>query len=450
MKNFFHNIDNLIVQKDFWSITGWLFSEESQVRSAELRFTGRSRTVSQSISCGEYREDVDARYRRGHISRHSGIFGIGAVPFRSIRRIELVATFSDGTLVTLDVTRHSNLLRRVVGRFRQRGLLGIDLIRRGRVAELSYRSARLLTRWVGRAKSQLRQHMPGPVPGSKNAVLVVDHAMGGGANAFSARMIGKLVEAGRSVYVLRFSIGELRCLVEEKGGGGRRSRVSYFPTDAALSWLARSRFSEVHVNNLVSMPYVPRMLNVLAEKRSKQGSRLQFYFHDYHSICPSFTLVDHTKSFCGVPDTDVCNHACMPHHQQALFRFANADDIDGWRSGWRAFLDHCDEIRFFSEASFEIFTSVHDGIDENRICIAPHDDSYTAPLKAPTLKSHSIPVIGIIGTIDEAKGAQVVQELVDYIESNRIRARVVVFGSIAANIDRDFVHVTGPYRLTNL
>ncbi len=450
MSDIIYNIDRLMIRNDFWMISGWAVCTKTEIQSAEIFFTNDRRSVSQKVTYGEYREDVSARFKRSDYALNSGIFGLGPTPLKSFKMIELVVTFADGTETRLDITGYANPVSRILGRFRLRGKMAAHLLRRGRFAELWQRTARICARTARKAILKLQRQAPNPVLNSEGAVLILDHAMGGGANAFSARLIQDMAERGRAVYILRFSVSELRFTIEKVGGQSGKLGMSYVAGNKALKWLRCSNFAEIHVNNLVSLPYIKNILDQLIEKSSNKNCVLKFYFHDFHSLCPSFTLMDYQDKFCGVPSVGLCNKHCMKEHQAALFLFAGADDLAVWRTNWRAFLDQCDEIRFFSHSSYEIFRSVHKTIDESRILVAPHDDAYTTVLKSPALIEQPIPTIGIFGTIDEAKGARVVEQLVDYIEANQIRARVVVFGSIAANIGRKFVHVTGPYKLTNL
>lgn len=65
----------------------------------------------------------------------------------------------------------------------------------------------------------------------------------------------------------------------------------------------------------------------------------------------------------------------------------------------------------------------------------PHNISgrYTK-IYNPNIKNDKT-IIGILGGINEAKGANIIKELVDYVDNNKLNAKIVVIGQISIPIN---------------
>jgi len=103
-----------------------------------------------------------------------------------------------------------------------------------------------------------------------------------------------------------------------------------------------------------------------------------------------------------------------------------------------------DEILCFSNSSKDIFLKAYpDSIE--KIIVKPHDISGRyEKIYNPNNTSEMI-TIGILGGINEAKGAGIVKDLVSHIDNNKINAKVIVIGQISIPINSKSFKVTGRY-----
>ena len=274
-------------------------------------------------------------------------------------------------------------------------------------------------------------------------LLVVDHAMGGGANRYRNQRLGDALAGGERVALLTYHLTYRRYRLEIPVGD---ALVTVAAGDlAGVSQLLRVLApATVLLNNLASYPDVPGMAALV---RERFAGRVEFPLHDYLAICPSFTLLDDGGRFCGVPARERCR-ACLPAAQLPLPTRHVRRDIDGWRDAWFGLLADTERVVAFSDSSRDLLLRAYPALAERAIEVRPHRVDYLPAATATPARGATLH-IGVVGEISVAKGAAVVAGLARALARRPGGTRLTVIGTVdrafAAGIDQ-----TGRYRTADL
>lgn len=274
------------------------------------------------------------------------------------------------------------------------------------------------------------------------AVLVVDHAMGGGAGQYRKDLTAEWSAGGRPVILALIERGTLSVEVVGIAGG----RVEHFPGTPFADLVAAAPLlavREVFVNSVVSAGDPLALIDAAAEIKAKTGARIRVACHEYYPICPSYTLLDGADGYCGLPHIETCR-ACLPAHGGPQLRHTpDGVEIGAWRKAWDRFLaGPCDEILCFSESSAALYARTFPAAAD-RIVVRPHRISHvtrTADLQ-PGKGLH----VGVLGAIAPIKGAEVVRGLARLMAERGDGSRITVVGTIHGDLDPRAATVTGPY-----
>lgn len=217
-----------------------------------------------------------------------------------------------------------------------------------------------------------------------------------------------------------------------------------------LDVLSLFKFDEIFINSFVSYPSISDMVKVTIALSQKNKAKVIVPIHDFFPICPSYTLLNEKMVYCGVPsDHSVCDK-CLAYSRGEFKTFETETNIEIWRSTWQKLLDSAEEILCFSNSSKEIFAKAYPQYID-KVIIKPHDISSRYVKIYDSSKKQNKQVIGVLGGINEAKGAKVVKNLVEYIQTNNLNAKVVLIGQISNAIEEsEYFHCTGRYKLQEL
>ena len=127
-----------------------------------------------------------------------------------------------------------------------------------------------------------------------------------------------------------------------------------------------------------------------------------------------------------------------------------AVDIYAWRREWGTLLELSDTIICFSNSSKELLLRAYKELDRDKIEITPHQVSPLDPVTPPLKANKSYTTIGILGAINQAKGAEVIEELARTIDARNLPIKIVLIGEISKNISSDSFLVTGRYQREDL
>lgn len=144
---------------------------------------------------------------------------------------------------------------------------------------------------------------------------------------------------------------------------------------------------------------------------------LEICIHDFFPVSPSWNLLDASGRFDGVPDVSTTDTA---HSLPALHGHAPVSHAE-WRARWSKLFSLAQRVIVFSESSDQLIKIAYPHAAPKTV-IRPHK---LANLPDPVPRQGT--VVGILGSLNEAKGAGVVQRLANTDFSAR---KFVVLGEI--------------------
>jgi len=177
--------------------------------------------------------------------------------------------------------------------------------------------------------------------------------------------------------------------------------------------------------------------------------KLTVPIHDFFPVCPNYTLLDETMTYCGIPDdSEKCNR-CLEQNKGEFKIFETETSVKNWRDTWNELFHITDTMLCFSNSSKDIFLKAYPAYEE-KVSVIPHDISGRYTKMYQKDESNQEIRIGILGGINEAKGALVIENLVKHIEKNALNAKVILIGQISIPITSPYFEVTGHYDRTKL
>jgi len=280
------------------------------------------------------------------------------------------------------------------------------------------------------------------------AHLIVDHALGGGANIYAKKRADELHQKGECVATLAFDyysgLYTLHYRFKEFEHG-----FLIHDLEGVATLLRHLPVKEILLNSLVSYKEIPPVLAAIKELKAIYGAKLIVPIHDYHAICPNFTLLDENAHFCGVPADLARCEACMAHNRLEWRSFGDPPmDVASWRKMWGEVLGLADEILCFSESSRDILTRAYPDA-AGKIAVRPHTIEPLPRIAPPPAKKERL-TLGILGAINQAKGAGIVRELVQKLDELDLPVDVVLIGEISEPISSRRFRATGRYERSEL
>ncbi|AEE15885.1 glycosyltransferase [Treponema brennaborense] len=238
--------------------------------------------------------------------------------------------------------------------------------------------------------------------------LFITHTFGGGTRTFE----NNYLKNTKNIFIMRNVRGfKTKYITVNKYG----EKKHYVFNVKKLDYLFQNlRPSKITVSSIIPYTNCKRMLESIIEYKNKTNASVCYMIHDFHCICPNFTLL--AKDFS-------CNLDCSTHKCKI-----NADIIE-WRLIWKNFFSEIDEIRVFSESSKDMILQAYPDLHTDKFNIQPHDLSYChfKPYKIRTEEPARIAIVGSCNTV--AKGNKIVNDLVTYYDKKEI----VLFGKIPLN-----------------
>lgn len=288
------------------------------------------------------------------------------------------------------------------------------------------------------------------VAASKGAVVVLDHGMGGGASRYRQGRIAALRERGLTVVQVHSELSSLSYRLQILSG------PAHAPVEQRLeSQEALVRFIEaieprcIEVNNLVGFEDVPSILErVLAMKRRDPALRLRFNLHDFHALCPSFTLIDASGRHCGVPSLDACR-ACLPANGRFTLGMNAGIDVEDWRKSWAGLLAAADERVAFSRSALLLLDKGLPGQRAEDWRIEPHAIDAGDFRKVSVCLEEPLNIVAV-GHLNHAKGATLVGDLARRAGERGLPLRFTVIGTLEGGAVSPAVRVTGAFERRQL
>jgi O-antigen biosynthesis protein len=280
--------------------------------------------------------------------------------------------------------------------------------------------------------------------------VIFDNELGGGAHQYRVSHVKELIEKGYAVIVIALTAFHDNTAKLRFSFQSHSFSLTISDASDLLDLFKVVRVNEMLVNSFVSFTETSKWLAVARQLKKSTGCKLGFLLHDYHSVCPSYTLLNDKGVYCGVPgDLRICD-TCLQRNDGEFRRFGPYPSILRWRSEWESFLESCDEIVVFSEVSRDILKKAYPKLDNSKFALRPHDISgrFRRIYRKPAYNRSKR--IGILGGINTAKGSTIVCDLVRYIDSNNLSAKIVLIGDINVPIGGKAFEMTGRYDIKDL
>ncbi|TCZ86177.1 glycosyltransferase family 1 protein [Lysobacter sp. N42] len=421
-------IDSLAIRNGRVFGWGWFLDRGTTLARGELLLWLEDGSEA-AIPCieGGARDDVAAVFPDVPHARNCGFMLVGSLAgaVDRGRGARFVAELADGS--RHEIRMHSlpsaspgipMEARSLFAKARQLGIKG------GSRAVL--RRAIAGVRMLGERWRRVRQRSS-----ARPVAVVFDHDMGGGANVYRARLVAERLARHGRVAIVTPQLAALECEVRVVGASGVLACWREPDEDAVLATLDRMTIASVDVNNLVGFGDPLKLVRWCVDSKAR-GSSLVFHLHDFHSVCPAFTLIDATGRYCGVPSLDACR-ACLPRNAPNTLGLSHHVDPGQWREAWAGLLRSSDRVIVFSESSAQILDRAYPWLAASgRAEVRPHDHDLMH-LRAVSTGRRDVTTVGVIGNISRAKGAGIVGDLARLIHDRALPLRIVVFGTLQSS-----------------
>ena len=140
--------------------------------------------------------------------------------------------------------------------------------------------------------------------------------------------------------------------------------------------------------------------------------------HDYHSLCPQYTLLSHRGEYCGVPESNECGQ-CARQLLQLEF-----EDIVHHRGANQLLMDRANAVIFPSQSAHDVVQLALD-VSGDKVMILPHPYG-TEPARSRLLRPRIERVpkrgvrVGFVGYSDKHKGATLQDAICNALETRPV------------------------------
>lgn len=199
----------------------------------------------------------------------------------------------------------------------------------------------------------------------------------------------------------------------------------------------------VFINNLAFYPEPEDIIDLLIKYKNKY--KINYAFHDYLSICPSYFLLDETGFPCEVNKNGVCKK-CLNNNP---YKVVNRNDVDRWRDKYKELFDVVDEFMFFSEYTKNIVLNIYPNISnrcivkEHKCLLSENHSLYQRPVRKQGYLN-----VGFVGHFGKTKGADLYIELIDRLKKE-YKVKSVIIGYADDEYKLDY-KITGRYNRDDL
>jgi GT2 family glycosyltransferase len=283
---------------------------------------------------------------------------------------------------------------------------------------------------------------------NKNIILIFDHGLGGGAKFYLNEVIDKITSRNENAILIENINAEELVAASLISGASIETIKTNSLKDLLEFILENFNINQIFANSLVGYNDFFYLLEFLAKK--PHNAKITIPIHDYHLICPSYTLINNFGDYCNACDDNEKCKVCLKENDGEFKKFSDCTDIIKWRNSWYRIIEISDEILCFSNASIDIVKKIYPN-SINKITLIPHDISNRfRNIYTKNYETGNKLIIGVLGGINKQKGIGIIKSLSDYIDSNMIDAEIVLFGESSEEINNKSFYKTGSYKNTEL
>lgn len=157
-------------------------------------------------------------------------------------------------------------------------------------------------------------------------------------------------------------------------------------------------------------------------------SSVEMRIHDYHSLCPSYNLIDNYGNYCDLPEKRICDN-CLKSNN--LAQPINNLDITEWRSSWSEIIKNVDQVTGYSSESLQRFLRIYPVSQENLFQARHSVIDHSKSLKRIMQIDPSNLRIATVGNLNHAKGSTEVINLAKAIKGMNKDHLILHFGEIS-------------------
>ena len=280
-----------------------------------------------------------------------------------------------------------------------------------------------------------------------NPTIIFDHNGGGGANTYTRELVENINSVGDSV--LRVYCFDAVWFIQWFGDGdGMLFYTSSF--EELFEFLSVSRSASIVINSLYGYPDIKMAASNIVGLAQTLNATLDFKIHDFYALCSSPHLLDFEGKYCGVPqDFGVCSrclkrnygwyHSWYPEENKPI-------DIAEWRKPFAELFEAATTVTFFDSSAVKIVRQAF-YLESSKVKVIPHTINY---FKCDNQMNIKGPLhIGILGTLSQGKGGNVVKALYEHIEKQGIHIPITVVGPSVVEVPLR-INVHGNYSPNDL
>lgn len=277
----------------------------------------------------------------------------------------------------------------------------------------------------------------------KKPLLAFDHNIGGGASAYLDNLRKDKIRSADKMIVIRYDLDNqlfmMRYYYKEYELAYRF--VSFADIEKIINIIG---VSEIYINELVTYPNLYEILGQIISLKKKFGAKLIMLLHDYFPICPTINLLDDKQSYCNIPDLKRCESCLKNNPFNSYWQY---ESMEKWRREWNILIDSCNQIVAFSNSSAELLQKSYGKLEN--LTIIPHQVNYIPKLKKQHRSSEALN-IGLIGILNFHKGLEVIREILNLIDSKKLKINITLLGSSEGAVQHPNFRETGKYRPESL
>lgn len=267
---------------------------------------------------------------------------------------------------------------------------------------------------------------------SKDVCLIVDLSQEtGGAFAYRETKVKYYQEKNFLVLLLTHSVNKTDWILQVRYGGIEQK---YFVEDINLiiDLFKEINISKIFINNLVFLPFeeLNKLKNLFETLVKTINIELEYVFHDFLSVCPSFFLMNDKDIHCNLPDIETCKQCLISNPHKTI----NITDIIKWRDFWATFFKLPTKLICFSENTKRYIDRVYNDL---KIDIEEHKPlvNYTNEYIYNKNNKDNLN-IGFFGAFCTTKGSVQIIDLARFLlKENRKEVKIIVYGNIYEDIE---------------
>lgn len=445
------SVDHLLIRDGQLFSYGWGFCEGNPVSRVVLITDSVEGRREINVEYGRQRADVRDYFPEISEAENSGFLILAGIGSTKLTRAFLRWELADGEFIETDLAfSEENRLEvaETSSKVKHYGALGrkaLALLRRGGAKIVFRKLKQYLSARPKSLDSKQWKALQSELQG-KSISVVIDQDMGGGSNIYRNQYINTRTEAGEAVLLFGFHVASLQYFVEVFNGKASQRHTVDMP-EVLLPLLAGSNIQNILYNCAVSFRKPLAVVNLIVALKIQSNAYLLMAIHDYLAICPSQFLINSDNKFCGVPSLSDCR-SCLAAHQDSFVSISGIRDIVHWRREWMTLLGSADEVRLFSNSSYELMSRAYPTLPKTTWRVVPHA-LHTNVERVEIQKGEHLH-IGVVGAIGKHKGSQIIANIAREIERQNSPVKITVIGTLEQKVPKNIVTVIGPYEAEKL